>query len=69
MLEIATREKLELEAQQQWVNPDPVTQAYMEIVEVRSYNDLPRVYKIDPYGKLPDTAQARVLPEDYIFPY
>lgn len=42
---------------------DPVRQAYMEIVEVRSYNNLPRVYKIDPYGNLPDTAPARI--EEY----
>lgn len=42
---------------------DPVRQAYMEIIEVRSYNDLPRVYKIDPYGNLPDTAPARI--EEY----
>lgn len=60
---------LELESEQEWVNPDPVTQAFMEIIEVRSYNNLPRVYKVDPYGKLPDTAPARVHPEDYIFPY
>jgi general secretion pathway protein K len=57
-----------LEQTQEFVNPDPVTQAYMEIVEVRSYNNLPRVYKIDPYGVLPDTAPARVHPEDYLFP-
>jgi len=42
---------------------DLVRQAYMEIVEVRSYNSLPRIYKIDPYGVLPDTAPARV--EEY----
>lgn len=42
------------------LNPDPVTQAYMEIIEVRGYNNLPRVYKVDPYGRLPDTAPARV---------
>ena len=42
---------------------DKVRQAYMEIVEVSSYNSLPRVYKIDPYGFLPDTASARV--EEY----
>ncbi|NQV69496.1 MAG: general secretion pathway protein GspK [Pseudohongiella sp.] len=42
---------------------DPVRQAYMEIVEVRSYNSLPRVYKVDPYGNLPDTAPARI--EEY----
>ncbi len=42
---------------------DMVVQAYMEIIEVRSFNDLPTVYKIDPYGNLPDTAPARV--EEY----
>ena len=57
-----------LEETQEFVNPDPVTQAYMEIIEVRSYNNLPRVYMIDPYGQLPDTAPARVHPEDYLFP-
>lgn len=57
-----------LEESLEFVNPDPVTQAYMEIIEVRSYRDLPRVFKIDPYGVLPDTAPARVHPEDYLFP-
>jgi len=42
---------------------DAVRQAYMEIVEVRSGNALPRIYKVDPYGMLPDTAKARV--EEY----
>ncbi|MBL4821482.1 MAG: general secretion pathway protein GspK [Gammaproteobacteria bacterium] len=42
------------------LNPDPVSQAYMEIVEIRSFNSLPRVYRVDPYGYLPDTAPARV---------
>ena len=42
---------------------DKVRQAYMEIVEVRSGNALPRIYKVDPYGMLPDTAKARV--EEY----
>lgn len=41
-------------------NPDPVTQAYMEIVEVRSFRELPTVMKVDPYGYLPDTAPPRV---------
>jgi general secretion pathway protein K len=41
-------------------NPDAVVSAYMEIVEVRSYNNLPRVYKVEPYGRLPDTAPARI---------
>ena len=42
---------------------DRVRQAYMEIVEVRSGNVLPRVYKVDPYGVLPDTSPARI--EEY----
>ncbi len=41
-------------------NPDPVTQAYMEIVDVRNYRELPQVFKVDPYGYLPDTAPPRV---------
>ena len=42
---------------------DRVRQAYMEVIEVSSGNALPRVYKVDPYGVLPDTAPARV--EEY----
>ena len=53
----------------EFVNPDPVTHGFMEIVEVNSYTELPRVYRVDPYGQLPDTAPARLLPEDYLFPY
>jgi len=41
-------------------NPDLVAQAYNEIVEVRNFDTPPRVYKVDPYGYLPDTAPARV---------
>lgn len=39
---------------------DTVTQAYMEIVEVNRYEDRARVYKVDPYGRLPDTRPAQV---------
>jgi len=42
---------------------DRVRQAYMEIVEIRSSNALPRIYKVEPYGMLPDTAKARI--EEY----
>ncbi|MDP2139726.1 MAG: type II secretion system protein GspK [Gammaproteobacteria bacterium] len=38
---------------------DPVTQAYMEIMDVRSYADRARVLKVDPYGRLPDTSSPR----------
>ena len=48
-------------------NPDPVTRAYSEIVEVTNYNSLPRVYKIDPYGSLPDTAKAKTQEESLLF--
>lgn len=58
---------LALEETQDFINPDPVTQAYMEIVEARSHTALPRVYKIDPYGYLPDTGPPRVHPEDFLF--
>ncbi|MCY4265179.1 MAG: type II secretion system protein GspK [Gammaproteobacteria bacterium] len=58
-----------LEAEQEFINPDPVTRAYMAMVEVRSFSNSPRVYKIDPYGRIPDTAPARLHPEDYLFPY
>lgn len=39
---------------------DTVEQAYMEIVEVRTYAERARVYKVDPYGRLPDTRPAQV---------
>jgi general secretion pathway protein K len=53
-----------LELDEDEVQPqDIVRQAYMEIVEVRSGSALPRIYKVDPYGMLPDTAKARV--EEY----
>lgn len=39
---------------------DPVTQAYMEIWDVRSGADRARVYKVDPYARLPDTSPPRV---------
>lgn len=42
---------------------DPVRQAYMEIVEVRSFNALPQNYRVNPYAYLPDTAPARI--EEY----
>lgn len=39
---------------------DSVQQAYMEIVEIINFNALPKVYKVSPYGNLPDTAPARI---------
>jgi general secretion pathway protein K len=66
-IEMTEEVRAELEERQEFVNLDSVTQSYMEIVEVRSYSNLPRVYKIDPYGHLPDTAPARVREEDLLF--
>lgn len=57
-------DEIVVEESEEDVNPDPVSQAYMEIVEVRTFNALPRVYKVDPYGHLPDTAPARVRQYD-----
>ena len=37
-----------------------VEQAYMEIVELISYAERVRVYKVDPYGRLPDISPAQV---------
>ena len=53
------RDEEEPEAQME----DSVKQAYMEIVEDVNADTLPRVYKVSPYGNLPDTAPARI--EEY----
>lgn len=39
---------------------DPVQQAYMQVMEVRSFNTRARIYQVNPYAWLPDTAPARV---------
>jgi general secretion pathway protein K len=46
------------------INPDAAVQAYMEIVQVSSFNELPRIYKVEPYGHLPDTSPARIIEYD-----
>jgi general secretion pathway protein K len=51
----------------EFFNPDPVTQAYTEIIEVRGFNNLPTVLEVNPYGRLPDTAPPRVREEDLLF--
>ena len=57
----------ELAGEDEFYNPDPVTRGYMEILEVRGYNNPPIIYHVDPYGRLPDTAPARVAEEDLLF--
>jgi general secretion pathway protein K len=32
----------------------PATQAFMQVIEVRSFSSLPRVYMVHPYAQLPD---------------
>ena len=66
-IELAAKELELLQEEDPFTNPDLVTQAFTEILEVRGYNNLPAIYKIDPYGRLPDTAPPRVLEEDYLF--
>ncbi len=39
---------------------DPVQQAYMQVMEVRSPNNRARVYQINPYAQLPDTRRAQI---------
>lgn len=39
---------------------DPVTQAYMQVMEVRGFTDRARVYQVDPYGRLPDTRPPHI---------
>ena len=42
-------------------------QAFMEIVEVVGFSDLPTVLRIDPYGQLPDAAPSRLEEDGYNF--
>mgnify|MGYP000733879103 CR=1 FL=1 len=51
----------------EFINPDPVTHAYMEVIQSASIQSLPRVLKVDPYARLPDTAPPRLHEEDYFF--
>jgi len=61
-------EEMEAElAEEYFPDFDLVEQAYMEIIEVTGFNDLPNVHHIDPYGRLPDTGPPRVYEEDYLF--
>lgn len=39
---------------------DPVQQAYMQVMEVRSFGSRARIYQVNPYARLPDTTPARV---------
>ena len=57
---------LEIE-REEFPNFDLVKQANMEIIEVRGFNDLPNIHRIDPYGRLPDIGPQRIHEENYLF--
>ena len=42
-------------------------QAFMEIVEVNGFSDLPAILRIDPYGRVPDSSPSKIQEEDYNF--
>jgi len=63
--------RLDLDGEQsnaQTVNPDPVTQAYRQIMEVRNYENRARVFQVHPHARLPDTAPPRVETNLFRFP-
>lgn len=41
------------------VETDVTTNAYAETVEIRSYTDMPKVLKVDPYAKIPERIIVR----------
>ena len=45
----------------------PITEAFMETIEVAGFNELPRVLRVDPYGVLPDSAPSRLMVDEYNF--
>ena len=42
-------------------------QAFMEVVEITGFSELPNILRIDPYGQLPDSAPSRIEEEEYNF--
>jgi len=43
------------------------TQALVEIVEITGFSELPNILRIDPYGRLPDSALSRIPKDEYNF--
>ncbi len=56
-----------LEAEDEFHNPDLVSHGYMEILEVRGFSNEPIIHHVNPHGRLPDTAPARVAERDLLF--
>ena len=65
-IELGEETLLKIE-QEEFPNFDLVKQAYMEVIEVRGFNDLPNIHRVDPYGRLPDTGPPRIYEENYLF--
>tara|TARA_B100000530_G_scaffold330024_1_gene272809 strand:- start:331 stop:1413 length:1083 start_codon:yes stop_codon:yes gene_type:complete len=42
-------------------------QAFMEIIEISGFSELPKILRIDPYGELPDSAPSRLQENEYNF--
>lgn len=51
------------EGDEEWREANPVTQAYMEIMMSPEATTRPRVLKVDPYARLPDSSPPRVEPD------
>ena len=49
------------------VEQKKLIQAFMEIVEVTGFSELPNILRIDPYGQLPDSAPSRIEGDEYNF--
>ena len=65
-IELGEETLLEIE-REEFPNFDLSKQAYMEVIEVRGFNDLPNIHRVDPYGRLPDTGPPRIYEENYLF--
>jgi len=60
-------ETLQILEEEEFPNLDLVQSAYMQIIEVRGFSNLPNIHWVDPYGRLPDTGPPRIYEEDYLF--
>jgi len=57
---------LDIDSQDEVIEVIP-SQAFMEIVEVSGFSDLPTILRIDPYGRVPDSLPSKIQEEDYNF--
>ena len=57
---------LDIDSQDEVIEVIP-SQAFMEIVEVSGFSELPTILRIDPYGRVPDSLPSKIQEEDYNF--